>query len=98
MMTVDDLIMKASSPKSMAAARFLLVRIAFYFLALYLRILQSALYLFGFGWSSIERCLQYASALGDDWTFGPLPALAGHPPRTASPADARGETGACTCL
>ena len=66
MMTVDDLIMKASSPKSMAAARFLLVRIAFYFLALYLRILQSALYLFGFGWSSIERCLQYASALGDE--------------------------------
>ena len=73
MKAVDALFAKVdqiSTPKSAAAARFLVTRFAFYLLALYLRIVQSCLYLFGFGWSSVERCLQYASALADE---RPLP-------------------------
>ena len=69
MQAVDVILAKVdqySSPKSAAAARFFVVRFAFYLLALYLRLVQSWLYLFGFGWRSIERCLQYASALGDE--------------------------------
>ena len=41
-------------------------RLAFYLLALALRLLQTLLYLFGFCWPSVEALLQYASELGDE--------------------------------
>ena len=44
----------------------MLTRIAFYLLALALRVLQTLLYLIGACWPSVEALVQYASELGDE--------------------------------